>query len=413
MTKLGCLFFCIFSTSVAHGGFANPNSVLMGEKAAGMGGAATALSDDPAAGPFYNPAALARMKGSSLSASINAYHKYDTQYGELQDFGSAPLRVNRGSIVPIPASSGAIYSFGNFALGLSIVFPDFEIYSGTIRATENSYSYLTIRDESLWVGGNLAFNLSEKSALGLTMYYTSRTYNRSVTDQSEVGANTAITSEEKAFYQNSLVYILGFFHQFNSNWSLGLSYRPPSLPISSQGTYFKSVINTGTGVTPPVSQVGLNAETLVPARLGFGLAYTQKRKLSVAFDLHHYASTRYLDLPENSGGDLIEHKSIVNASLGAEYYTRDWLAFRTGLYTNFSTHPEIPDDADKRKGDHVDMWGFSTNVAIHTSPQTTFSLGGYYSGGTGHSVQELDQSLQKLKKSIQIFSFLVGTSYSF
>jgi hypothetical protein len=59
------------------------------------------------------------------------------------------------------------------------------------------------------------------------------------------------------------------------------------------------------------------------------------------------------------------------------------------------------------------MLGFSTNFAIHTSPTTTVTLGGYYTGGRGHSVEQFGQNLSSIDKQQSIFSFLVGTSYWF
>ena len=87
------LVLSLFSLPV-YASFANYNSVLIGERAAGMGGAFTALSNDPAGCSFYNPATLTRMKGNKLSASVNLFNKYDTSFGDQSDFGSAALRVN-------------------------------------------------------------------------------------------------------------------------------------------------------------------------------------------------------------------------------------------------------------------------------------------------------------------------------
>src|SRR5690606_38172936 len=57
--------------SVGNAAFDNYNSVLLGERAAGMGGAFTAMTEDPAAAPFYNPATISRMEGTSLSTSAS------------------------------------------------------------------------------------------------------------------------------------------------------------------------------------------------------------------------------------------------------------------------------------------------------------------------------------------------------
>ena len=45
---------------------------LIGYRAAGLGGAYTAISDDPS-GLYYNPAGIVYAQTSNLSASVNAF----------------------------------------------------------------------------------------------------------------------------------------------------------------------------------------------------------------------------------------------------------------------------------------------------------------------------------------------------
>ena len=227
----------------SHAAYSNYNSILIGERAAGMGGAFTALSDDASACSFYNPAAIARMEGASLSATANVYAKFDTSFGDQSELSSAPLRLNQGSIVPIPASSGSVYTFRNFAAGISIIFPDTELYAGEIRSTSDSTSTLNLRDQSLWVGGSLALNLTDQDAIGLSIYYTSRTFTRTLIDRIDPGTGDPnVTTEESFFSNNSLIYILGYWRELNPNWSLGASVRVPSVEINGRGTFFRSTV---------------------------------------------------------------------------------------------------------------------------------------------------------------------------
>lgn len=378
-----------------------------------MGGAYSALSGDPAACAYYNPATIARMDGATLSAAVNVYHKYDTQYGDLDQLEAAALRVNRGSIIPIPASSGTVYSFGNFAVGLSIVFPDFESYAGEIKTSPEVISYMNLQDQSLWVGGSLALNLTEQDAVGLTMYYTSRTFSRSVTDQLNSGGITQVTNEEKLFSHNSLIYILGYYRELNRNWSLGLSTRLPSLPISGQGSFLRTTIDTGGGSIPTINKLHIPAQTRIPTRTNLSVAYQQPRKWGVAAEATYHGPEVYDDFKDPQTFERIRHVPTWNLAIGGEYFIRPWAAWRMGLYSNLSSHQEIDDLTTVRQGDHLDMWGFSTNFALFTTNRSTVTLGGYYSGGKGSSTQLIGQQIAKIPKSVQIFSFLVGTSFQF
>lgn len=410
MTKYLCSLFLSFFSCTAVAAFSNYNSILIGERAAGFGGAYSALTNDPAGCAFYNPASIARMDGATLSAAVNIYNKTDTQFGELDALESAALRVNRGSIVPIPASSGTVYSFGNFALGLSIVFPDFESYTGEVKASPDIISYMNFQDQSLWVGGSLAVNFSESDSIGLTMYYTSRTFSRSLTDQLIQSGTTTLTNEEKLFSQNSLLYIIGYYRQINRNWSLGTSLRLPSLPVNGRGSFFQSTIDTAGGASPTINRKSIAAETKIPSRLNLGLAYTQEGKWTLSTELTFHARESYTDLLDPQAGERVRHQDTWNLAIGGEYFLRTWAALRLGIYTNLSSHADIS-ETTLRQGDHLDMWGFATNIALFTTGRSMVTLGGYYSGGKGESTQLVGQKITTIPKSMQIFSFLVGTSF--
>lgn len=414
MKKVFVIIFFILllaGSPLAFAGYSNYNSILIGNRSAGMGGAFTAMTGDPAAASFYNPANLALMESNTLSASVTLFNKYDTSFGKENEFDQAPLRVNRGAIVPIPSSGGTVYSFGNFAFGISIVLPDLDQFTGEVRSSQSTSSYLNLKDSSLWVGGSFAINWDKRNSLGLTMYYTSRNYSRSITDRTENAGATTITNEDKTFTQNSLIYILGWTHQLTKKWRIGFSYRPTSLPISGEGTLFRSTLSTGGTNTDESFDV--NANTLIPERLALGVAYLTSSKGSLSLDLHYYGKAEYRDLKDEAAGDFIKHEPILNASLGGEYEIQTWLSLRAGVFTNLSSHAQIDDNPLSRQPDHIDMWGFSTTLAIHTTKQSSLSLGGYYSGGKGWSVQQVNQNLEKIQKTNQIFSFLVGTSYQF
>ncbi len=403
------------NTTVFAGAYGNYNSVLIGDMAAGMGGAFTGLTGDPAACSYYNPATLARMKGTSLSASANIYNKYDSEYGDYSGFSGGTGRINRGNFRSIPASAGSVAAFGPFAIGLSIIVPDYDFFSGPVKSQELQNTSLNILDESLWVGGNMAVNLSDVSSVGLTVYYTSRFYQKSLIDNFKRSNGTAVlNSEEKTFNNNSIVYLLGYYHRFNSRWSAGTSLRFPSIEVHGRGSYFATSIDTqATNEPTQVAKNELPSETRIPMKAAFGVAYQEAGKRTFSFDVTYFGKERYYDLDDLDARELVENVEIWNFSLGAEFFLKHWLRLRTGLFTNFSSHPPISNDISERRSDHIDMWGFSTNFGIFTSDKVSFTIGGYYTGGTGYSVEKLNQSLQKVKKSQQIFSMLVGSAYFF
>lgn len=412
MTKLLLTFLITLAGApTALASYANYNSILIGERAAGLGGAFTALTGDPSACAFYNPATLSRMEGHTLSAAVNLYNKYATAFGSDDDFAEAPLRINQGVITPVPSSSGSVYSFRNFAVGLSITSPDFSSFTGDVARDDNSSTFINQRDESLWVGGTISLNMSEKDSIGFTLYYTSRTNNLLTNVRAVNGSVTTVTTEEKASSHNSLVYILGYFRQLNSKLTTGLSLRLPSLPISGKGSLHRFSVSTdGTSTFPD----DINSKLVfsrVPPKLTWGMAYEEVNNWLLSIDLSYYRAEEYHEFEESLSSDKITHRDTWNINLGAEYFWKDWLAVRMGLFTNNSSAADIPDTVTIRMLDHIPMWGFSTNFAIFTSKNTRFTLGGYYTGGQGWSTQGTTDNLSKVPKSLQVFSFLVGTTF--
>lgn len=413
-------YFCALLTTLflgtnAKASYSNFNSVLIGDRAAGMGGAATALYEDSAATPFYNPGALARVTKSNFSTSASVYHKYDTNYNDQSALVDATRRINQGTFRAIPAISSNTKAFGLFGLSFSILFPDYEYFVGPVKSINGNVSHLSFQDESLWVGGGMGMNIHPQIGIGLSMYYTARDFYRSVFDQKVVSSTDITTvNEEKSFTHNALVYIFGVYYQHSDELSFGISYRFPSLDISGRGSYLKTTIKTNPiGNKEEILRTDLRSFTQIPPRLALGTAYRLAEKFIYSFDVTFYSPTSYEDLEATNLADVWIHKPIFNYSAGMEYAYRPYLKLRLGVYTNNSSHPEPTLGEPRRQGDHIDMWGLSGNIAFYTSPQTSFTFGGYYTGGRGKSTQLIGNQIQITPKSEQIFSMLIASSYFF
>lgn len=419
MAQIRLLLLCIiglFFSQGAQSAYSNYNSVLLGEKAAGMGGAFTAISGDATASPFYNPATTVLMEGSSLSATVNVYNKYDTSFGEARDFTAGAERINRGFFRSLPASSSTIFDFESFAVGVSILVPDYDFFSGSIKNTNDVSSNISSIDESLWAGGTFSAKLTAQDSVGLSVYYTARNLSRSVSDRIETGAGTGatITSEEKNLTANSVVGIFGYHRKMGRNWLFGISYRPPSLPIAGEASFYRS-----TTVTNPYSSTVVEANqtrvlTKVPAKLAIGFARENPGYNTVSFDLQLYSGQSYMDLPEmQQGSDDLTFREVMNFSIGYEQILKEWLSLRLGYFTNRSAHPMPSPAPTLRQGDHIDMHGFSANLKIDTAQKTFFTFGGYYTGGRGYSTHLIGGNLARVRKSQQVFTMLVSSGFTF
>lgn len=401
----------------AFAAYNNYSSVLIGERAAGLGGAFTALAGDAAATPFYNPATSVLQEGSSASGSVHVYNKYATNIGQPGDFQGAAGRLNRGFFRSLPSSSGTILNFDQkFTLGLSIVVPDYDFYSGQVKGVDDSVSSLNFVDESLWVGGTASKKLSSVDSIGVSLYYTARNVSRSVNDRTTNAGGTAstIVIEEKNLTSNNLVFVVGYHRRLSNEYSVGLSYRPPSLQVAGEGSYYRSTTVTSPYTDDVINRGGLKAMTEIPARFSIGIAREIPKLNTITLDAQIYSGANYHDLPDfDTGTDYVNHHYTANIAAGYEHILQDWLTVRGGVFTNLSSSDPIDPASTHRSNDHVNMYGFSANFSIRAHQQTSFTFGGYYSGGAGISTQLVGNQIRVIPKSQQIFTMLVGSSFHF
>ncbi len=424
MITRGFSFYCILFLMVemrtlsAEAAFSNYNSILIGDLSAGMGGTSTAIVGDVASASFYNPATLGRLKGEAFSATVGIYKKFDTVYGEDQEFVKAPLRVNQGFFRSLPASTGNVIDVKGFKLGLSIVVPDYHTYRGDLKKTETVTSSLNFVDESLWVGGSLAKTWGTNQSVGLTLYYTARSFVRSISDRSQPSASQSlIYTQERNLTENALVPIFGYYNQLTPTWAVGLSVRASGMRIAGEAKVNESLTEMDVSI-PRLTRTEPNVPSLrapakIPARVSFGFSYEPSPIWLWAADVNLYEGYSYQDVDDELYANKIEIQPVTNISLGGQWSWNEWLKFRGGVYTNFSAHPNPNPSIQQLQEDRLDMLGFSANFLFIAKNQVGYTFGGYYTGGRGRSIQRINQSYEVVTITNHVFTMLVGTHFYF
>jgi hypothetical protein len=416
------IMFCLVASyaSSTFAAFGNYNSILIGDMAAGMGGAATAVSEDAAGAAWYNPASLAALKGESFSAAVGIYKKFATQYGIGDDLISSALKVNQGFFRALPSSTGSVIRpkqiewLKDWTMTLSILVPEFDQYRGQVATSPDNNSTLAMTDESLWAGGAIARQISPTEYFGVTAYYTARSLQKSVNDRTYRGPNDfKIYTEDLNITQNSLVFIAGYLKELGAHWSWGVSIRFPNIHMVGRASYLANTFEAGQAERPVVLSE-LDSKSRIPARLNLGASYRDNAGWIVAADLNIHGYEQYEDIQTTQPGiaERLEHRPLINLSIGAEYKFTNWFKIRMGGFTNFSSLAK-PDPAISRgQGDQVNQMGFAANAAFR-SGHIEYTFGGYYSGGRGEGVQRVNHQYVVLPKSQNIYTMLVGTSYYF
>jgi len=407
------LLICLLAQPVSAA-FSNYNSILIGDQAAGMGGAYTAMTDDASALAYYNPAGLAYLQGHSFSAAVGIYKKFDTSFGTEEDFTKAPLRINQGFFRAIPSSTGSVLRRENYTFALSIVVPDFDNYKGDLRNSNENTTTLSYIDESLWVGGAVAKKISDVESMGITLYYTARSFTRSLSDRSFPNVNEAILfNSEKTIVENAIIAIFGYHLKLNERWDFGVSARTPNLTVKGSGSYFSSRVNTNPYSVTTVSKPNEKTNVNIPAKLSVGMAYRPSEDLSISADASLYQGIEYEDFNDAAFATHWRHRPIWNLSLGVEKRLLPWLKIRAGGFTNFSSHPNPDPTINNTQPDKIDQLGFSANLAFTSGDKIDYTFGGYYTGGRGKSLQQINQNLEEVVVTQHVFTMLVGTAFSF
>lgn len=381
-----------------------------------MGGAATALVGDTSSAAFYNPATLAMLNGATFSAAVGIYKKFDTKYGQADDFTKASLRVNQGFFRSLPSSTGNVIRLGDFVFGLSILVPDYDSYKGDLYKKDNNVSNLTFIDESLWVGPSVSREISPTEAIGLTMYYTARNYTKSNTDLVYESATKAtLYNQEKTITENALVFVLGYYNQISERWGIGVSLRPKAMKVAGVATLFES--NTEIDTTSNLLKVTSRndpdkaSRVVIPGKISLGVSYRANNSSLFTWDLSLHEGISFNDLEDASLSRKVSYRSVYNMAIGYEKSLIEWLRIRMGFFTNMSAHKEPQIDVQALQEDKVDMLGFSANLVFIAGKRIGYTFGGYYTGGSGRSSQYIQKKYDVVVKTQHVFTMLVGTAF--
>ncbi|MEO0815174.1 MAG: UPF0164 family protein, partial [Myxococcota bacterium] len=104
------LLCAAFTASPAHADDTHYQDFVVGGRAVGLGGAFTALADDPS-GVFYNPAGIADVEETNLQVSASLY---GFERGGIGDRVGVPvpgvedLDIEFTELIVVPASAGFV-----------------------------------------------------------------------------------------------------------------------------------------------------------------------------------------------------------------------------------------------------------------------------------------------------------------
>ncbi len=367
-------------------------NLLIGDRATGMGGAYTAVSDD-ATGLYYNPAGVAYSTGRSLSASVNAYYNNEKTYkGVIAGNG-----WTRRSSSLLPNYFGVVQPIGNFKLGFSYAVPDsiMEDQSQTFgnlplstsiqpfNPGVNITSYIINFNNENNVyefGPSIATELADNFSAGLTLYYYWRK-ELWILNQLIKTSNGGFEWTNQYYHTNEKGFrpILGFMWSPVSRISVGLAVSKIML-FSSDTTFQYSyrreniavdnIPSDNNALSLPDSPSSSNAKRKYPAQVSFGVAWYASPSLMLSGDINYFTEVKSEDI-----------KAVTNVAVGTEYYpSKNW-AVRGGAFTNLANTPTVQ-SGGVNQNEHIDLYGATASISNFTR-NTSVTLGTALTYGSG------------------------------
>ncbi|MBN2493946.1 MAG: hypothetical protein JXR96_05080 [Deltaproteobacteria bacterium] len=408
---LGLIALAMLGCPAARADEYNYRNVLVGERAVGMGGAATAVADDAAAA-YYNPAGLVQNSSTTLSLSATLLQLRNQTIGNfLSEDG-----VSQISAAIIAASS--VYATdlleGRFAF--SILVPDsydFEMNEQIVldlpmpddSRLVKAHLIRRKRYETYVLGPSMAWSLGSGWSLGFSLfvfyrnfdYYQDDTYLYSTGAMTQIidndsGSSIGMQGHAGVLYQPLDCLRIGLLGSVGGAFSdTGKGRR---LRIESSGDDPESFTRVVTG-----GEFGGEGEDKVeskaPISFSLGIAWQIDPDWLVSLD-----GSFYLPLSYDRLGRQIDKRFTWNIAAGAEVRLWDAWPLRFGFFTNLSSAPPIDEEAiatvdpatytlDELPPDKVDYYGLSVSFG-QIGRNSTWDVALQAMLGSGERVEVLE-----------------------
>jgi long-chain fatty acid transport protein len=372
--------------------------LVVGERAAGMGGAFTALADE-ATGLHYNPAGMIQQGSVLLQLSMSAY-KLRHSSVEIAEWCGRSFRHSESSFFSFPGSFGVVTQLPGkrvrHALGLAVIFPHAHQWSRFYVDDAIPCGPLLLGASEAFAGfdrelrGGVAYALEPWPflRLGVALWTSARSVSAALSfDQVTVDASEPWHPESFLASADATIWSLcaqvGVILLPRPDLRVGLSLSSPYLALAGRGSL--TLVNgqpdpADWRQTTALHLTDVDQRWKVPFQVALGVAYLRRGRLALAADvkLHgpvdRYTDYDHPDLPEWFSQQFVsERRLVVNGNLGLELLLGR-LALRGGFFTNFSS---------STREERVHLYGGTLGGTVHTRKGSTLSMALQVQVGSG------------------------------
>lgn len=372
----------------------NAQGIPIGSRAAGMGGAYTALACDEAA-LHYNPAALSCAAASHLELTANAYILQGARArGELgagedisaATFHSIPSIVGAVRILREGASRTLFATYpGRLAFGFTVSVPSsVAIKIEPPNPSERNFATFAVRDDLTCGDLGFAYQINREVAVGVSAGGVMRTADQRaswllVRDKNTICAagNCAdylAYDVSRSYLSIGLRFKAGLLFRPIKNFSFGLNIIAPTIHIYGSAKENATLTRaSGGGFSAfPMRSTG-SSHLDLPLRMAIGMAYVKKRytfsgDLSLNFPrrvevAHNMVAERIRGVSSMMAVDRSMELSFQpNINIGASVPFGPEKELNIGFFTDFSS--VSPADVASQGSDRVHMFGGSMTLGL-------------------------------------------------
>lgn len=416
------------------------NNLLIGPRAIGLGGAFTALSDDPS-GLYYNPGGLAFQNSAHLSSSINTFYLKQNSYEKV--FGDKSFEDSaRGTVSSFFGFTKRVTPplLGQLQVGLAFVNPDAALSNENTLITENRESDVVryhraanIRSGSSQIILGVAKRIGKDIGFGCALSYLDVDELEQIYQDVIQGPFRFDELPDKDVFstlgQNVRLHLVmrgaaarcGMKAQLGTNLKIGLSYQQAKplyqrleydLELNKIYSFSDGAIVSVQNSTIPSLQGQLQrsvsrstSDNFVeewPNEIRLGFAYQPLQSILISGDVVRHG------VGEGSVAQ-VKRADVINGALGAELTLAQTLLFRAGVFTNRDATSSRNLSSTSQRKEYLDYQGasFATGIKLRSGEYTL-----QYSEQRGRGMAEkVTGNPQNSSGRLQVIS--ISTNQSF
>jgi hypothetical protein len=391
-----------------------------GARAASLGGAYGALSDD-ATGVFYNPAGLVDVRTPRVNVA--------THLLGIELVGASPIQsdlLRRGvtatDLIFVPGSTGYVQGVGEplpsgafenaFAFGTLVPQYTSRFTEEVPRDPLGTRFRSALTDRRLNAGAAWAHRFGPWLRVGAAGHYLLRTLDAEESlvsgDLNVPGAFIDATTRLRAS-NHAVRAIVGAKGWFGPRLTVGLAFTTPSMSVWRDVSFERTVSSfDGTLGNAPdldvdrVRASGVELQSDLPGSMRLGVAFSEPASYTVSVDVTGHLPASYDVVSQDLLGEVavarvpvplrVETGYLANIAIGVDTLLSDDVSFGAGIFTNFTSAPAliVNDDgalsAASSRLSRVHMLGGSLSLGFHGRFSVT-RVGITGSSGFGEIVQ--------------------------